>query len=116
MGGRPADAVRRRRDRLEQLADGDGQRTRESHQDIGTGIGLAQLDPSYVLVIQTGQLRQSFLCDLAIQPETTELRAERPQHGWTRWSFVGGCFPAGHTVLCTARPWPEEPSIDGADG
>jgi hypothetical protein len=69
----------RRRSGFEQLADRHLERPREMDQFFGAGIHLRELDPSEVLVVQAGKLREAFLYEVPFEAQTAYLRAERAE-------------------------------------
>jgi len=69
-------AGRDRRDGLEQLANRHTKRGSQAYEHVGPGIGLTQLDPANILVVQACQLRERFLRQLAILAKPAQLHAQ----------------------------------------
>jgi hypothetical protein len=76
------------RDGREDLAHRNHEGASEADEHVRTGIGFRQFDASDVFVVQAGQLRQAFLRKLSLEPQATQLVAERAQDGrpWARLS------------------------------
>lgn len=100
-----------RRNGLEQGADRQRERPRQTHQHVSARIGFPQLDPPNVLVVQSGALREPFLRQLAFEAQTTELCPERAENRRPRVRLRYAGLSAGHTRLFTAHPRKREPSI-----
>jgi len=52
-------------------------------------VSLGQFDASNVFVIQAGKLGQPFLRKLPLEPQATQLVAQRPQNGRPRARLSG---------------------------
>lgn len=53
----------------EDLSHGNLQSASESHEDVGAGIRLGQLDTANVLVVQACELGQTFLRQLSLEAQ-----------------------------------------------
>src|SRR5262249_10584011 len=97
----------------EEFADRNHQGAGEPHEHIRAWIRLGELDASDVLVVQAGQFGEPFLRELSLEPEPTQLTAERTQDGRPRTWPSGRYSSARHIGLCTALAREGEPSIVG---
>lgn len=95
-GGKVVGNVAARRNRLEQLSDRHGQRTRQTNQDVGSWLGLRQLDAPKILVTQASLAGELLLGEVLFDAQATQLLAQETEHGRLRARRLGRWLRTRH--------------------